>query len=209
MSPLFTEQSTHVFSRFDQVDEDQKRKYTRRQRLFYSAITQFSIKQTLADIEKTLKKQAPHVISHYTAGVRLIGLTTRQLERQMKRMQKTAGQNDSPYAKPLQFVHMGAKKKIVHSKNIKSPGLLLEKPALSNKDLNQGKKDKEGPEGDQTVENLSQEITNTMRLFAQQRGSIASKIQDVNLIMQLRQKIGKGKEVLLYNGSLIFNHTTH
>jgi len=55
------------------------------------------------------KKEAPHVISHYTAGVRLIGLTTRQLERKMKEMQKSAAGNDSPYAKPLQFVHIGAK----------------------------------------------------------------------------------------------------
>ena len=58
------------------------------------------------------------MISHYTAGARLIGLTTRQLEQQMKKMQKTAAKNDSPYAKPLQFVHMGTKK--IVKRNIKS-----------------------------------------------------------------------------------------
>lgn len=98
--------------------------------MFYNAITHFSIKQTLADIEKTFRKQAPHVISHYTAGVRLIGLTTRQLERQMKKMQKSAAKNDSPYAKPLQFVHLGGKGH-VQRKKIQT----VEKSSGSSRDL--------------------------------------------------------------------------
>lgn len=103
------------------TDEERKKSFSRRKRLF-NAITQFSIKQTLADIEKTFHSQAPHVISHYTAGVRLIGLTTRQLERQMKKMQKSAAKNDSPYAKPLQFVHVGSKgnNKYVERKEIQT-----------------------------------------------------------------------------------------
>ncbi|XP_063401644.1 uncharacterized protein LOC134685637 [Mytilus trossulus] len=81
--------------------EGSRKGFSRRQRLFYTAITQFSMKTTL-ELEK--KKIQPHVISHYTAGARLEGLTDRQLARQMKRLQRTAVHNDSPYAKPLPFV---------------------------------------------------------------------------------------------------------
>jgi hypothetical protein len=75
--------------------------------LFFSAITRFTLKGTLGDIEKSYfarMRQSPHVISHYSAGVRLIGLTDRQLEREMKKMQRSVKQIDSPYAKPLPFV---------------------------------------------------------------------------------------------------------
>ncbi|XP_052095574.1 uncharacterized protein LOC127730974 [Mytilus californianus] len=83
-------------------DQEGSRKgFSRRQRLFYTAITQFSMKTTL-ELEK--KKHQPHVIGHYTAGARLEGLTDRQLARQMKRLQRTAVHHDSPYAKPLPFV---------------------------------------------------------------------------------------------------------
>lgn len=81
--------------------EGSRKGFSRRQRLFYTAITQFSMKTTL-ELEK--KKTQPHVISHYTAGARLEGLTDRQLARQMKRLQRTAVHHDSPYAKPLPFV---------------------------------------------------------------------------------------------------------
>ncbi|CAC5409798.1 unnamed protein product [Mytilus coruscus] len=81
--------------------EGSRKGFSRRQRLFYTAITQFSMKTTL-ELEK--KKHQPHVISHYTAGARLEGLTDRQLARQMKRLQRTAVHHDSPYAKPLPFV---------------------------------------------------------------------------------------------------------
>ncbi|KAH3814057.1 uncharacterized protein LOC127835933 [Dreissena polymorpha] len=170
----------------EHADEETKQKYKRRKRLFYSAITKFSIRQTLADIEKTFRKQAPHLISHYTAGARLIGLTTRQLERQMKKMQKSCGKNDSPYAKPLQFVHMGAKK-IVHRKKIlkdKSSTREQSKTIVSNS----GEE-----ETDTTVANLSKEINDTMRLFAEQKDNGFPKLHNANLIMELRQKIGTVK----------------
>ncbi|XP_021375344.1 uncharacterized protein LOC110464451 [Mizuhopecten yessoensis] len=91
----------------DDNDKKKGRKFSKRQRLFYTAITEFSKKTTLGDIERSYlarMRQAPHVLSHYTAGVRLIGLTDRQLTRQFKKMQKTAKNINSPYAKPLPFV---------------------------------------------------------------------------------------------------------
>ncbi|XP_033738253.1 uncharacterized protein LOC117325865 [Pecten maximus] len=91
----------------DDTDRKRGRNFSKRQRLFYTAITEFSLKTTLGEIERSYlarMRQAPHVLSHYTAGVRLIGLTDRQLQRQFKKMQKTARNNDSPYAKPLPFV---------------------------------------------------------------------------------------------------------
>ncbi|XP_069127042.1 uncharacterized protein [Argopecten irradians] len=91
----------------DDTDRKKGRNFSKRQRLFYTAITEFSLKTTLGEIERSYlarMRQAPHVLSHYTAGVRLIGLTDRQLQRQFKKMQKTARNNDSPYANPLPFV---------------------------------------------------------------------------------------------------------
>ncbi|XP_060077399.1 uncharacterized protein LOC132556953 [Ylistrum balloti] len=91
----------------EESDKKRGRNFSKRQRLFYTAITEFSLKTTLGEIERSYlarMRQAPHVLSHYTAGVRLIGLTDRQLQRQFKKMQKTARNNDSPYAKPLPFV---------------------------------------------------------------------------------------------------------
>ena len=71
------------------------------------------MKNSLGDIERYYAAKArkvPHVISHYTAGARLIGLNDRQLEMCLRQMQKAAKNQDSPYAKPLQFV-MPARKK--------------------------------------------------------------------------------------------------
>ena len=59
-------------------------------------------------------RHAPHVISCYTAGARLIGLNDKQLERQLRKMQKAAKNEKSPYAKPLPFVTVDKKK---HKKN--------------------------------------------------------------------------------------------
>ncbi|KAK3092005.1 hypothetical protein FSP39_024396 [Pinctada imbricata] len=88
-------------------EKKRKSKFSRRQRLFYTAITQYSLKNSLG-VSFGANLRQPHVISHYTAGVRLIGLTDRQLERQMKKMQKSARNNTSPYAKPLPFAYLGS-----------------------------------------------------------------------------------------------------
>lgn len=56
-------------------------------------------------------KQAPHVISFYSAGARLIGLTDHQLEQQIRRMMKQNKNQNSPYAQPLSFLSLGKKER--------------------------------------------------------------------------------------------------
>ncbi|XP_071119319.1 uncharacterized protein [Haliotis cracherodii] len=97
----------------EETDGDQERRmaFTKRQRLFYSAITDFHLKRTVENIQKALQNRVnqPHVLSHYTAGARLIGLTDRQLAIEMKKMHKSMKQQDSPYAQPLQLVVKGGR----------------------------------------------------------------------------------------------------
>ena len=168
------------------VDEDEKSRFTKRRRLFYSAITQFSLKQTLADLEKTLlKSQTPHVISHYSAGARLIGLTTRQLTQQMKKMQKTAANHDSPYAKPLMFVHLGTRKIV---KRVKSPRKSTSRSRVTVQGPSEADGDKEKTEkqADSHVLGISKEIQNQLKLFAQ-RGSIAAQLPDAHKLIEWRR----------------------
>ena len=65
------------------VDDERQSTYSKRQNLLFSAITSFAMKNSMGEVEKyyaAKMRQAPHVISYYTAGVRLIGLNDRQLE---------------------------------------------------------------------------------------------------------------------------------
>ena len=50
--------------------------------------------------------QAPHVVGHYAAGARVIGLTENQLRKHMEslRARHAADDNKSPYAEPLHIV---------------------------------------------------------------------------------------------------------
>lgn len=50
--------------------------------------------------------QAPHVVGHYAAGARVIGLTENQLRKHMESLKArhAAGDNKSPYAEPLHIV---------------------------------------------------------------------------------------------------------
>ncbi|PFX26069.1 Caltractin [Stylophora pistillata] len=50
--------------------------------------------------------QAPHVVGHYAAGARVIGLTENQLRRRLESLKArhAAGDNKSPYAEPLHIV---------------------------------------------------------------------------------------------------------
>nr|XP_022319155.1 uncharacterized protein LOC111121949 [Crassostrea virginica] len=95
-------------------DKRNKGTFSRRQRLFFTAITQFSLKRSLGEDFRYITRRQPHVLSHYTAGLRLIGLTDRQLALQMKRMQENVRNTDSPYAKPLQFVSRTTGMKTMH-----------------------------------------------------------------------------------------------
>ena len=71
------------------------------------------MKNSLGDVERyyTAKaRHAPHVIAHYTAGARVIGLTDRQMQRHLAKLEQDNNHTNSPYAKPLHFVTMIANK---------------------------------------------------------------------------------------------------
>ena len=47
-------------------------------------------------------RKSPHVVGHYAAGARLIGLTEKQMAKHLATLSVTGGENqDSPYAQPL------------------------------------------------------------------------------------------------------------
>ena len=47
-------------------------------------------------------RKSPHVVGHYAAGARLIGLTEKQMAKRLATLSVTGGENnDSPYAQPL------------------------------------------------------------------------------------------------------------
>ena len=94
------------------------------------------MKNSLGEVERYYAqklRQAPHVISCYAAGVRLIGLNDRQLEQELRRMQKAAKNQDSPYAKPLPFVSMTKYKDKKRKKSGKTAKDSQDKDALSSK----------------------------------------------------------------------------
>lgn len=108
------------------AERSQTGAYSKRQTLFFTAITRFAIKNSLGEIERYYAnkvRQAPHVISCYTAGARLIGLNDHQLEQEIRRMRKASKNAKSPYAKPLPFVTPSKRKpkgKDSHKKTGKS-----------------------------------------------------------------------------------------
>jgi len=91
--------------------------------LLFDALTEFMKKSALKDAheivgyyEKKYKKvvksynsnKGAHVVGHYADGARLIGLTEKQLVRQLKKLTKcqnfkNKGDKNSPYAQPLQL----------------------------------------------------------------------------------------------------------
>ncbi|XP_058972656.1 uncharacterized protein [Pocillopora verrucosa] len=94
---------------FTTVDEKRKREH-----LLFEALTQFMKRSALHSISEIVgfyhtkykRIQAPHVVGHYAAGARVIGLTENQLRRRMESLKArhAAGDNKSPYAEPLHIV---------------------------------------------------------------------------------------------------------
>ncbi|XP_070570804.1 EF-hand calcium-binding domain-containing protein 3-like [Ptychodera flava] len=82
-----------------------------RETLLFDALTQFMKKSALQAMDEIVgyyktkykKAQIPHVVGHYAAGARLIGLTEKQLVMHLEHLKRSnAGQNEkSPYAQPL------------------------------------------------------------------------------------------------------------
>ncbi|KAK3577550.1 hypothetical protein CHS0354_026517 [Potamilus streckersoni] len=176
------------------VAKDKEMNYTKRQKLFYTAITKFSMKKTLQEIEKTYlsiaHQPAPHVLPYYTAGWHLIGLGPRHLEREIKRMQKKIGNSDSPYAKPLPFL-------IQQTMSIrnKQRGRKMKRAYTCKKASNLiSNKDEKDEKNTMLVLQLSKEtleddeIKESLRLLAA-RGSVVAKLPDAHLIQELRHRI--------------------
>ena len=53
--------------------------------------------------------QAPHVIRHYAAGARLIGLSEQQIRRHLDQLRESSVDNKSPYAQPPYAFYSNAK----------------------------------------------------------------------------------------------------
>lgn len=63
--------------------QNSKRKYSRRQSLFFTSITDFAVRTSLCEIERYYRdnaRYAPHVLTHYTACERLLVLTDKQVK---------------------------------------------------------------------------------------------------------------------------------
>lgn len=86
----------------------------KRENLLIEALTQFMKRSALHSINEIVgfyhtkykRIQAPHVVGHYAAGARVIGLTENQLRRRLESLKArhAAGDNKSPYAEPLHIV---------------------------------------------------------------------------------------------------------
>ncbi|XP_068687757.1 uncharacterized protein [Montipora foliosa] len=86
----------------------------KQEHLLFEALTQFMKRSALQSLNEIVgfyhtkykRIQAPHVVGHYAAGARLIGLTENQLRRHMESLKArhAAGDNKSPYAEPLHIV---------------------------------------------------------------------------------------------------------
>ncbi|KAL3868740.1 hypothetical protein ACJMK2_041509 [Sinanodonta woodiana] len=172
------------------VGKSKLKKYTKRQRLFYSAIANFSLPKTLQEIDKTYislaHQPAPHVLPYYTAGWHLIGLAPLHLAREIKRMQKKIGNSDSPYAKPLPFLIQQTISKRRKQRGKKTKRAFLCKKASS---LTSNKHEKSIVLVPQlSKETLDDEVKESLRFLAA-RGSVVAKLPDAHLILELRQRI--------------------
>eukprot|EP00794_Sanderia_malayensis_P017338 gene17338-19069_t len=81
-----------------------------KENVLFDAIAMFMKKSALASVNEIVRYyhnnaqrySNPHdIIGHYTAGARLIGLTQRQMKRDIKKLTKITSDSKSPYAQPL------------------------------------------------------------------------------------------------------------
>ena len=80
-----------------------------REFMLFEALTQFMKNSALHSMEEIVgyfhskykRAQAPHVVGHYAAGARLIGLTEKQLQKHMEKIRASNANSTSPYAQPL------------------------------------------------------------------------------------------------------------
>ncbi|KAK3736135.1 hypothetical protein QZH41_004642 [Actinostola sp. cb2023] len=92
-----------------------------RETMLFEALTNFMKRSALHSLNEIVgfyhtkykRIQAPHVVGHYAAGARLIGLTEFQLRKHMETLKArhAAGDENSPYAEPLHIVFGSVAKK--------------------------------------------------------------------------------------------------
>jgi hypothetical protein len=78
--------------------------------LLFSALTKFMMKSALSSISEIERyynakvRKSPHVVGHYAAGARLIGLTEKQMAQHLATLNQSGDENsDSPYAQPVRL----------------------------------------------------------------------------------------------------------
>ena len=74
----------------------------------FSALAKFMRKSALSSMSEIERyynskvRKSPHVVAHYAAGARLIGLTEKQMAKRLATLSVSGGENnDSPYARPV------------------------------------------------------------------------------------------------------------
>ena len=89
--------------------------------ILFSALAKFMRKSALSSLSEIERyynnkvRKSPHVVGHYAAGARLIGLTEKQMAKHLATLNSvTDGENnDSPYAQPLCMFHSSIPSKIL------------------------------------------------------------------------------------------------
>ncbi|XP_054758612.1 uncharacterized protein LOC129264684 [Lytechinus pictus] len=119
-----------------------------RETVLFDALTKFMKTSALKQMDvleryfntKYKRAQAPHVVMHYAAGARLIGLTEKQLAQHLDRLQESNEEYDykSPYAEPLRIMlapQRNVRKKKKKKKRIKDETVDVpdERPRLTGK----------------------------------------------------------------------------
>ncbi|XP_064626353.1 uncharacterized protein LOC135487024 [Lineus longissimus] len=175
------------------TDNGNARKYTKRETIFFTAITRFAIKNSMGDIERYYAAKArrtPHVIGHYTAGARLIGLTDRQIERHLADLQRSSKGVKSPYAKPLRFV-TSSKKSSKHSGKSRKSGQGQFESVTVQPPLRRDKRQEEARSSG--LCDIEEDMALlTLRDLAD-KGNIVAKLPGVHLVPQIRQKLASGE----------------
>ncbi|CAH1790050.1 unnamed protein product [Owenia fusiformis] len=102
----------------DRTGSDEQTNEQERELLLFDALTEFMKKSALQSMNEIVgyfhtkykKVQAPHVVGHYAAGARLIGLTEKQLVEHLELLKaNNRGRNEkSPYAQPLHILFTSA-----------------------------------------------------------------------------------------------------
>lgn len=127
-----------VVDSHDEHPEGEDEKVGGRETVLFDALTKFMKTSALKQIDvleryfntKYKKAQAPHVVMHYAAGARLIGLTEKQLVQHLDRLQESNEEYDykSPYAKPLRIMLTPQRKKKTKKKKKTPAAAATEEP---------------------------------------------------------------------------------